>query len=94
MARERIHLQWVTSNGWVVPAGLGLALWLGNLSEETSSWFFCAAARLAVEALPSVILAGWQLTQAPAWGHRILEGLVLQVLGSSWPLLLKLAGAA
>jgi len=94
MARQGTHSQWVSSDGWVIPAGLGLVIWLGDLSQEACGWIASSAVRVASETLCSLILQVWQATQAPACGHGILHGLVLQILGSSWPLILKFAASA
>lgn len=53
--------------------------------------FFCVALRVAVDVLPSTVLAAWHAWQVPGCDHSWAPGL-LQISGACWPVILGLAG--
>ena len=75
---------------------LALAGLVGMLDGLARRWadFFCISLRVAMEALPAIPLAAWQISVPYLLCHwRALEGL-LQISASCWQLLLTFARVA
>jgi len=87
MARQLTHSQHLIAIGGVSLAGLGLseaASYLNHLS--------CVVARVALELLPTILLAAWRATQALAFDHPRFFEFLCQVF-SVWPLVVCVARA-
>jgi hypothetical protein len=81
----------------VVFAGLGIFTLQKNLDRTAAQLchLVSTTSREALGALPTMILGASRLAQVYAAGHqRFLEGVLHQMLVSSWPLLLVVVGAA
>jgi hypothetical protein len=80
----------------VVLVGLGIFILQENLGRTATqlSHLLGTTPREALGALPTVILGASRLARVYAAGHkRFLEGVLQQMLVSSWPLLLVVVGA-
>ena len=87
MARQLTHSQHLIAVGGVSLAGLGLSEAAYHLNH-----LGCAVARVALELLPTILLAGWRATQALAFDHpRFFE--CLCQISSIWPLVVCVAKA-
>ena len=87
MARQLTHSQHLIAIGGVSLAGLGLSeagYYLNHLS--------CVVARLALELLPTLLLATWRATQALAFDHPRFFECLCQAF-SIWPLVVCVAKA-
>lgn len=93
MQKHSTTLKAVHLNAKATLAGLAVVMvMLGFTRTECPvGEFFGAALRVALDALPSLVLAAWQALQACGYDHsRALEGLLS---GGCWPVILSIAAA-
>ena len=96
MAKNKTRSKAINSLAGSALALLGLAGSLGGLDHLAGRWseFFCIPLRVAIETLPSIVLAAWQISEPCILGHLgVLEGL-LEVPASCWQIVLTLARVA
>jgi hypothetical protein len=101
MATQKTATQKTRSQGIRSAAGaaltlLGLAALVGGLDQSVCrlSEFLGISLRVALETIPSILLAVWHLLEPCALGHlRFLDGL-LQISVSCWQFVVILAAAA
>jgi len=76
--------------------GLSLLSLSGKSDGFSAQWtsLLGASVRVALELLPSIVAAAWQVLQAVAFDHPKSSSCPLQMLLSCWPLLRMLARAA
>jgi hypothetical protein len=96
MAKQRTSLQTPKSILGAALVALGLVILFGKLDGPAVPLtnLLAAAAREALELLPSIVPAAWQALQAHAFNHLGPSPCPLQTLVSFWPLLRVMAGAA
>ena len=96
MATQQTSLQTLKSILGAALVGLGLVILFGKLDGPAVPLtnLLAAAAREALELLPSIVPAAWQALQAHAFNHLAPSPCPLQMLVSFWPLLRVMAGAA
>lgn len=95
MGTQNKTTQKMSSATGAVLALLGLAT-AGSLDLGTCglTHLLGIPVKVALEPLPSILLAAWPMLQPCAFGHlRLLEG-VLQIFVSCWQCVLTLAGLA
>jgi hypothetical protein len=97
MARQHNTSRIVKSILAAALVGLSLLSLSGKLdgpSAQLTNDLLGASARVALELLPSVVSAAWQVLQTFAFDHPKPSSCPLQMLVSCWPLLHILAAAA
>jgi len=95
MERKHTRTPRLRTIGVAALGGLGICFLSKSLECAAGQLqgVFCGIAGAGLRALPSIVMAAWQVIQANGIGdHRPLECL-FQMLLSFWPVLLAVAGA-
>ena len=96
MATHKTRSRKISSVASSALALLGLAGSVGSLDHLARRWseLFCISLHVAMEALPSISLGAWQISEPYVLGHlRVLESL-LKVSASCWQIVLTLGRVA